>query len=41
MVRKAFNRPLRLATAKQLDPRTAAFVVAIREVGKATVLRGV
>lgn len=41
ILRKAFNRTLRLATAKQLDPRTAAFVVAIREVGKATVLRGV
>jgi len=41
ILRKAFDRTLRLASAKKLDIRTAAFVVAIREVGKATVLRGV
>jgi len=41
VMRKAFDRTMRLANTKKLDPRTAAFIVAIREVGKATVLRGV
>jgi glutamate dehydrogenase (NAD(P)+) len=41
ILRKAYDGVNRLAAAKSLDHRTAAFVLAIREVGKATVLRGV
>ena len=41
ILRKAYDEVNRLAAAKQLDHRTAAFIMAIREVGKATVLRGI
>jgi glutamate dehydrogenase (NAD(P)+) len=41
ILRKAYDGVSALARSKQLDHRTAAFVVAIREVGKATVLRGI
>ena len=41
ILRKAYDGVNRLVAAKGLDHRTAAFVLAIREVGKATVLRGV
>jgi len=37
---KAWKEVNRLAAARKLDLRTAAFVIAIREVGKATALRG-
>lgn len=40
VMRKAYTSVRELAQAKKLDYRTAAFVLAIREVGKATVLRG-
>jgi glutamate dehydrogenase (NAD(P)+) len=40
ILRKAFDGVNRLASAKKLDHRMAAFVLAIREVGKATVVRG-
>ena len=41
ILRKAYLEVTKLAKAKSLDDRTAAFVIAIREVGKATVLRGI
>ncbi len=41
MLRKAYDEVSGMASAKKLDHRTAAFVIAIREVGKATVLRGI
>ena len=41
IMRKAYDSVTDLASKKQLDLRTAAFVLAIREVGKATVLRGI
>ncbi len=41
ILRAAFDSVTSMAESKKLDPRTAAYVVAIREVGKATVLRGV
>ncbi len=40
VMRHAYDEVKRLAQAKSLDWRAAAFVLAIREVGKATVLRG-
>lgn len=40
IMRKAYDAVNDLAKAKKLDHRTAAFILAIREVGKATVLRG-
>jgi glutamate dehydrogenase (NAD(P)+) len=40
-LRKAYDGVKRIAKAKALDDRTAAFAMAIREVGKATVLRGI
>ncbi len=40
LLRKAYDEITGLAQGKALDLRTAAFVVAVREVGKATVLRG-
>ena len=39
-LRKAYDGVRHLAAGRKLDLRTAAFVLAIREVGKATVLRG-
>ena len=41
ILRKAYDEVSRMAGAKKLDHRTAAFVIAVREVGKATVLRGI
>jgi glutamate dehydrogenase (NAD(P)+) len=41
IMRRAYDSVGGLAKAKKLDHRTAAFIVAIREVGKATVLRGI
>jgi glutamate dehydrogenase (NAD(P)+) len=41
ILRDAYDGVSRLAGARKLDWRTAAFVMAIREVGKATALRGV
>lgn len=41
ILRRAYRNVNRLAESKKLDHRTAAFILAIREVGKATVLRGV
>ena len=41
IMRKAYDEVSGLATKKKLDYRTAAFILAIREVGKATVLRGI
>ena len=40
ILRNAYDGVNRLAQGKKLDMRTAAFITAIREVGKATVLRG-
>lgn len=40
IIRKAYDGVARIARAKNLDHRTAAFIMAIREVGKATVMRG-
>jgi glutamate dehydrogenase (NAD(P)+) len=40
VLRKAYDGVSRLAEGRKLDLRTAAFILAIREVGKATVLRG-
>ncbi|MBN1652952.1 MAG: glutamate dehydrogenase [Deltaproteobacteria bacterium] len=37
---KAFNEVNKMAKAAKLDHRTASFLLAIREVGKSTVLRG-
>lgn len=39
-LRKAYDEVHRLAEGRKLDLRTAAFILAIREVGKATALRG-
>ena len=41
IMRSAYDSVTDLAKSKKLDHRTAAFIVAIREVGKAMVLRGV
>jgi glutamate dehydrogenase (NAD(P)+) len=41
ILRKAYDEVSGMASAKKLDHRTAAFVIAVREVGKATVLRGI
>ena len=41
ILRKAYDEVNKLAQNKRLDHRTAAFIIAIREVGKATVLRGI
>lgn len=40
IMRKAYDAVTSLATNKKLDHRTSAFILAIREVGKATVMRG-
>jgi glutamate dehydrogenase (NAD(P)+) len=41
IMRKAYDGVSRTAAKKKLDHRTAAFAIAVREVGKATVLRGI
>jgi glutamate dehydrogenase (NAD(P)+) len=41
ILRNAYDQVSKIASKKQLDHRTAAFVIAVREVGKATVLRGI
>jgi glutamate dehydrogenase (NAD(P)+) len=41
ILRKAYDGVRKIAKAKNIDDRTAAFAMAIREVGKATVLRGI
>ena len=41
ILRRAYDETSALARSKQFDHRTAAFVMAVREVGKATALRGV
>jgi glutamate dehydrogenase (NAD(P)+) len=41
VMRKAYDSVNDLAKRKKLDHRTAAFIAAIREVGKTTVLRGI
>jgi glutamate dehydrogenase (NAD(P)+) len=40
ILRKAYDEIGKVAAAKKIDHRTAAFAIAIREVGKATVMRG-
>ncbi len=40
ILRKAYDEVNKMAKAAKLDHRTAGFIIAIREVGKATVLRG-
>ena len=40
ILRRAWDQVTSLAKTRKLDLRTAAFILAIREVGKATVLRG-
>lgn len=40
IMRKSYDAVSSLAKRKKLDHRTAAFILAIREVGKATVMRG-
>ena len=40
VMRKAYQRVTGLAEARKLDFRTAAFILAIREVGSATAMRG-
>ena len=40
ILRRAWDQVTSLARSRKLDLRTAAFILAIREVGKATVLRG-
>jgi hypothetical protein len=39
-LRRAYDEVTKIGTAKKLDDRTSAFIMAIREVGKATALRG-
>jgi glutamate dehydrogenase (NAD(P)+) len=41
ILRKAYNEVNTLAERKKLDHRTAAFIIAIREVGKVAALRGI
>ena len=41
LLHKAYRDVIKVAKSRQIDMRTAAFVLAIREVGKATVLRGI
>ncbi|HET6347059.1 MAG TPA: glutamate dehydrogenase, partial [Myxococcota bacterium] len=41
LLHKAYGQVTHLAKTRKLDLRTAAFVLAIREVAKATVLRGI
>ena len=41
ILRGAYDQVCRIASSKKLDHRTAAFITAVREVGKATVLRGI
>jgi glutamate dehydrogenase (NAD(P)+) len=41
ILRKAYDEVNKLAAKKKFDHRTAAFIIAIREVGKATALRGI
>jgi glutamate dehydrogenase (NAD(P)+) len=41
VLRKAYNGVNQLAERKKLDHRTAAFILAIREVGNVTALRGI
>jgi glutamate dehydrogenase (NAD(P)+) len=41
ILRKAYDEVGRTAAKKKLDLRAAAFVIAVREVGNATVLRGI
>ena len=41
IMRRSYQQVATLAKSKKLDHRTAAFIVAIREVGKALVLRGI
>jgi glutamate dehydrogenase (NAD(P)+) len=40
IMRRAWDQVVALARSRKLDLRSAAFILAIREVGKATVLRG-
>ncbi len=40
ILRNAYDEVTTIARAKKLDHRTAAFIMAVREVGKATALRG-
>ena len=41
ILRKAYESVNEIATARKFDHRTAAFIMAVREVGKATVMRGI
>jgi glutamate dehydrogenase/leucine dehydrogenase len=41
VLRRAYDEVSAIARTKKLDHRTAAFIMAVREVGKATVLRGI
>lgn len=41
VLRKAYDEVNKLARNRKLDHRTAAFIIAIREVGKVTALRGI
>ena len=41
VLRRAYDEVSTIASTKKLDHRTAAFIMAVREVGKATVLRGI
>jgi glutamate dehydrogenase (NAD(P)+) len=41
VLRRAYDEVTTIARTKHLDHRTAAFIMAVREVGKATVLRGI
>jgi glutamate dehydrogenase (NAD(P)+) len=41
VLRRAYDEVSTIASSKKLDHRTAAFIMAVREVGKATVLRGI
>ena len=41
ILRKAYDSVNEIAKARKFDHRTAAFIMAVREVGKATVMRGI
>ncbi len=41
VLRRAYDEVSTIARTKKFDHRTAAFIMAVREVGKATVLRGI
>ena len=41
VMKNAYDAVSKMAKRKKVDHRTAAFLMALREVGKATVMRGI